>query len=245
MKKNQLTTAGSSRGSTQYWWWLKQSLPKFVQYVPCSTRGNRYLDQVYTTQTWRAVPSSYLGQSNPLCTSYSHLHPSKEKDKSYSYRTAILSQTRLFLNVNTCSTSPTLLSFIKFCMDTDKCICFYGLEIQTLVTAIKCAFRFEDSKIYISAGADLSRGIKMATENYTNMMEDHLSNNKCWEIGKIPKQLTNFKGSIARTFRPDSGCSLPGMSPQKPPQPPTHFEFWLPLNTGSLLSLSKNVSYGM
>lgn len=109
----------------------------------------------------------------------------------------------------------SMLSFIKFCMDTDKCICFYSLEVQTLVTAIEFAFRFADSKIYISAGADLSRGIKMATENYTNMVEDHLSNNKFRKIRKIPKQLTYFKGSIARTFSPDSGYSLPGMSPQK------------------------------
>lgn len=72
-----------------------------------------------------------------------------------------------------------MFSFLKFRMDTDtvdKCICFYGLEVQVLIKAQiqvhKSAFRFVDSKLYSSAGADLKMGIKMATENYTNMVAD-------------------------------------------------------------------------
>lgn len=61
------------------------------------------------------------------------------------------------------------------------------MEVQTLLKAVNLAFRSMDGKIYSFASVDIKRGIEMATENYTNMVEDHwLTTN----VGKMWKNLT-------------------------------------------------------
>ncbi|KAK0154408.1 hypothetical protein N1851_003517 [Merluccius polli] len=47
---------------------LKTVLPKFHQYVSCTTRGDKYLDHVYSNMTnaYKAIPLPHLGQSDHL-----------------------------------------------------------------------------------------------------------------------------------------------------------------------------------
>ncbi|KAK1904684.1 Proteinase R [Dissostichus eleginoides] len=184
---------------------LKNVLPKFVQYVRCTTRGKNTLDRVYSNlkHAYRAVPLPHLGLSDHLSLllipAYTPLR-SKTKPVVKYIRTwpeGALSLLQdcfehtvwdIFEQSNLEEHTEAVLSYIKFCTDTvtvEKRIRVYPNQKPWMTTAVRSllnsrdtAFRSGDAAQYSMARANLRRGIKAAKEDYKGKVEVNLAHNK-------------------------------------------------------------------
>lgn len=146
----------------------KNVLPKYVQYVQCSTRGFNTLDQVYFNikHAYRTVPFPHLGLSNHLSLVFISAHATLRRKtkpqkllqpvqtmRSLSYRTASLTQSGVSWN---CRTSLTLS-----CLTSDSALMWslwttaQTSKVQSPLKACNSAFRSGLSQ-YSSARANLT-----------------------------------------------------------------------------------------